>query len=99
MKTLAEIQTILTQTKPELQEKYQIRQIGIFGSYVRGEQNQDSDLDILVEFDSEFRFGLLTFCEIENYLSEILEIPVDLVTKDGLKPQIGKQILQEVVSL
>ncbi len=74
MKTLAQIQTILTQTKPELQEKYQIRQIGIFGSYVRGEQNQNSDIDILVEFDPKFRFGLLTFCEIESHLSEILEI-------------------------
>jgi hypothetical protein len=48
---------------------------------------------------SGFRFGLLTFCELENYLSEVLELKVDLVMKDGLKPRIGERILKEVIYL
>lgn len=50
MKSLAEIKTILSQYKPLLQEKYQVSELGVFGSYVRGEQNEQSDVDILVTF-------------------------------------------------
>lgn len=67
--------------------------------YVRGVQTEGSDIDVLVEFEPGFRFGLLTFCELENHLSDILELKVDLVMKDGLKPRIGERILQEVIYL
>ncbi len=73
--------------------------LGLFGPYVRREQTEESDIDVLVEFEPGFRFGLLTFCELENYLSDILGLKVDLVMKDGLKPHIGERILQEVIYL
>ncbi|MBW4554304.1 MAG: nucleotidyltransferase family protein [Aphanocapsa sp. GSE-SYN-MK-11-07L] len=99
MRTLREIQTQLSQLKPFLQKAYQVAQIGIFGSYVHGEQTATSDLDILVEFTPEARFGLVKFCELEDYLSESLNLKVDLVMKAGLKPRIGDRILREVIYL
>ncbi|MEM9538846.1 MAG: nucleotidyltransferase family protein [Cyanobacteria bacterium P01_E01_bin.42] len=96
---LEEIKTILRQNLPQIQQKYRVRQLGIFGSFVRGEQTDRSDIDLLVEFDPDVRFGLLTFCQIENELGELLDRQVDLVMKDGLKPRIGERILQEVIYL
>ena len=96
---LSKIQTTLRQVLPQMQEKYQVRQLGIFGSFVRGEQTADSDIDVLVEFEPTARFGLLTFCQLENELSDLLNRKVDLVMKDGLKPRIGERILQEVIYL
>ncbi|WP_346289512.1 nucleotidyltransferase family protein [Sphaerothrix gracilis] len=58
MKTLADVQSILRQHLPEVQQKYQVRELGIFGSFVWGEQTDTSDVDVLVEFDSDARFGL-----------------------------------------
>ncbi len=97
MKTLDEIQKILRQQKDFLRKKYKIKEIGIFGSYVRGEQRYTSDVDILVEFEEVP--SLLKFVKLENYLSEVLGVKVDLVEKKALKPRIGKHILQEVVIL
>jgi uncharacterized protein len=99
MPTLDELQIHLRQLKPFLQATYQVSQVGIFGSYVRGEQTPTSDLDILVEFQPEARFGLVQFCELENYLTETLNLKVDLVMKAGLKPYIGDRILNEVIYL
>jgi len=99
MNTLREIQSTLRQHLPEVQQKYHVRQLGIFGSFVRSEQTDTSDVDVLVEFDPDARFGLLTFCQLENDLSELLQRKVDLVMKDGLKPRIGERILQEVIYL
>lgn len=97
MTTLQDIQNILRQHLPQMQQKYRVRHLGIFGSFVRGEQTENSDIDVLVEFDPNARFGLLTFCELENDLSELLKRKVDLVMKDGLKPRIGERILREVI--
>jgi uncharacterized protein len=84
---------------PELRDRYGVISLGVFGSYVRGEQTPDSDLDLLVEFDPAVRFGLLTYCELENTLSDRLAVKVDLVMKTALKPRIGERILQKVVYL
>ncbi len=97
MKTLNEIRKILEQQRDFLRDKYKIKEIGIFGSYVRGEAKKTSDIDILVEFEQTP--SLLKFIELENYLSDTLGVKVDLVEKKGLKPRIGKYILQEVVML
>ncbi|WP_017326154.1 nucleotidyltransferase family protein [Synechococcus sp. PCC 7336] len=99
MDPLETLKTQLTQLKPTLQKDYHISQLGIFGSYVRGEQTDDSDVDVLVEFDPNFRFGLFTFCHLENQLSDTLGKKVDLVMKDALKANIGQRILQEVIYL
>ncbi|OGW48530.1 MAG: nucleotidyltransferase [Nitrospirae bacterium RBG_19FT_COMBO_42_15] len=95
MKTLEEINNMLKKYKEELKEKYGVKEIGIFGSYVRGEQDEESDLDILVEFERPI--GFIRFMKLENSLSELLGVRVELVTKKALKPYIGQQILQEVV--
>jgi uncharacterized protein len=88
---------ILKQHLPELREKYSVSYLGIFGSYIRGEQTKDSDLDVLVEFDKIP--GLLKYIELEYYLGDLLGVKVDLVTRTGLKQNIEKQILNEVISL
>ncbi len=94
---LAEITNILKEHENELRRKYGIEKIGVFGSYVRSEAGVESDLDILVEFSEDADVGLLKFVEIENYLSDLLGVKVDLVEESALKPRIGKQILKEVV--
>jgi predicted nucleotidyltransferase len=76
-----------------------VAQLGLFGPYVRDEQTETTDLDVLVEFAPEARFGLLKFCELDNDLSDRLGLKVNLVIKAGLKPNIGKRILQEVIYL
>jgi len=85
---------IIEKSKSIIQEKFGVKNIGVFGSYVRGDQNQDSDIDILVEFAKPI--GFFDFLNLENYLADQLGVPVDLVTKNALKPVIGKQILSEV---
>jgi len=99
MKSLEEIKNTLTKQKQELRQKYRIKEIGIFGSYVRGEQKKQSDIDLLVDFEETSNLTLLDFIRLENYLSEILGVKVDLVEKNALKPRIGKRILQEVVNI
>jgi hypothetical protein len=79
---------------PQLEDRYNVKYIGLFGSYVRGEQTAESDLDILVEFSKTPT--LFQFINLENYLSDTLGIKVDLIMKDSLKPNIGKYILNEV---
>jgi uncharacterized protein len=88
---------ILRQHLPELREKYSVNYLGIFGSYIRGEQTTESDLDILVKFDQ--KPGLFKYIELEDYLSDLLGVKVDLVMKSALKPNIGKRILSEVVAV
>lgn len=99
MKNIEEIKQKLKELTPYLKEQYGVLTIGIFGSYIRGEENKESDLDILVEFKESKDLSLLDFINMENYLSDTLGIKVDLVTKDSLKPRIGKYILSEVIML
>lgn len=90
-----EIKRVIKEHEDILKEKYKVKEISIFGSYVRDEAKKSSDIDILVELGDGI--GLLTFIEIEEYLSSILGIKVDLVEKEGLKPRIGQNILREAV--
>jgi uncharacterized protein len=84
----------LQQQMPMLRKHYKVDSLGVFGSYVRKEQVPGSDLDILVTFQEPP--GLIKFIEMENYLSDLLGVKVDLVMKDALKPRIGKRILKEL---
>lgn len=97
MRSLDEIKKRLSNQKPMLQKKYKINSIGVFGSYIRGEQKQESDLDVLIDYEEVP--SLITLIELENYLSELLEVNVDLVTRRGIKPQLRSYILEEVVYL
>ncbi len=95
MKTKEEILKILRDELPYLREKFNVKSIGLFGSYVRDEQKDKSDVDILVEFSRPI--GFFKFMELEDYLSKKLGVKVDLVTPDALKPIIKPQIMREVV--
>ncbi len=97
MKSTAHIKKRLEELKPILEEKFQVKTIGIFGSYVRGEQTKKSDVDVLVEFANDAHIGLLKYVEMEIFLSEQLGVKVDLVAKGGLKPILKDNVLNEVV--
>jgi len=94
-RSLEEISLVLKQSMPEIKERYNVKSLGIFGSYVRREAKKSSDLDILVEFTRAP--SLLEFIRMEDELSEKLGIKVDLVMKKALKTHIGRRILAEVV--
>ena len=97
MLSLDEIKQSLITQKSILQKNYKINRLGIFGSYIRGEQKQESDLDVLIDYEEVP--SLITLIEIENHLSELLGVKVDLVTRKGIKPQLRNYILKEVVYL
>ena len=92
--TLNDIQRIISQNRTDLEERLGLSKIGVFGSFCRGEQTSDSDLDILVEFKKPM--GLIQFMKRENHLSDLLHTKVDFVNPGALKPRIGKRILEEV---
>lgn len=87
----------LRQHLPELAEKYHVRSLEVFGSYVRNEQTPESDLDVLVTF--ERAPGLFEFIELRDRLSDVLGVKVDLVMKKALKPRLKKRILHEAIAV
>ena len=95
--SLKKIETILRERREELVRDYGVAEIGLFGSCVRGEADEGSDIDILVEFNRPV--GFFKFLEMEERLSEWLGARVDLVTKAALKPRIGRRILSEAAML
>lgn len=97
MRTLDELIAQLRRVQPDLRRRYPIRELGVFGSYVRGEQTESSDLDILVNLDEGV--GLFELAGLQQELSDALGVKVDLVMKDGLKRGIGRRILSEAVML
>ena len=94
---LAQLVELLRQQLPLLSERYRVESLGVFGSYVHREQRPDSDLDVLVTFHETP--SLLKFIELENYLSDVLGVKIDLVMKDALKPHIGQHILNEAIAV
>ena len=95
MQTVENLKATLALHKEELKEKFKVKEIGIFGSYARREQNKKSDVDVLVTFYETI--DLFTFVELENYLSDLLGVKVDLVMKEGIKPRLKERILSEAV--
>ncbi|MEM3407759.1 MAG: nucleotidyltransferase family protein [Nitrososphaerota archaeon] len=94
MKNINELKEIIRKHRKELEEKFKVKSIAIFGSYARNEQKETSDVDILVEFSEPV--GLLFF-HLADYLEEILEVKVDLLTPDGIKPSRRKYIMENLV--
>ena len=95
MSDLDNIKKALKQNKPNLRREFKVKLLGVFGSYVRGEQKKNSDVDIFVDFSHTP--GLFDYMKVENRLSDILHKKVDLVMKGALRPSIGKNIMREVV--
>ncbi|HAI74304.1 MAG TPA: hypothetical protein DCS28_02765 [Candidatus Moranbacteria bacterium] len=78
-----------------LKKRYHVKNIGVFGSVARDEDNKNSDVDILVEFDKTI--GFFDFIRLENFLSKRLNKKVDLVTKKAVKPALGRKIFKEII--
>lgn len=94
---IADIIETIRQLNPIIEVKYKARVKGVFGSYVRGEERQDSDLDVLVEFQEGA--NLLDLVGISNYLEDKLKIRVDVVPVDTLRREIKDQVLEEAVPI
>jgi hypothetical protein len=89
-----EIFEIIKTCKPEMDARYGVQRVGLFGSFVREQQNKTSDIDILVSFKREI--DLFDFLDLRDFLQARLKTKVDLVMESALKPAIGKRILAEV---
>jgi predicted nucleotidyltransferase len=94
---LDEIKEKLAKHKEDLRARFKVKELGIFGSYVKEEQKEGSDLDVLVEFEEDAKLSLLDVVGLELELSDLLGVKVDLVEKKTLKPYIGQRVLEEVV--
>jgi predicted nucleotidyltransferase len=95
MKTLDEIRAELRAMLPELRRGYPVAELGVFGSYARGEQTTRSDLDLLVDFDGPM--DLFRLFNLEDEIADRLGVNVELVTRPALKPYIEAAILRELV--
>ena len=87
----------LREILPEVTARYRVREMALFGSFVRQDSSPGSDLDILVSFSEPP--SLIQFLGLQAHLSDRLGVKVDLVMKDALKPRIGERILRELVRL
>ena len=94
MKTRDEILKLLTKEKPELERRFRVCQMALFGSYGRGDQRADSDVDILVDVDPSIG---LEFVSLAKRVEELLGQPVDLVSRRAIKPKSLKYIEQELI--
>jgi predicted nucleotidyltransferase len=93
MLTKLEIENKLQAIKPVLTDKFHVSSIGYFGSYSTGQQNELSDLDLLVEFSEPVGWEFFT---LERFLEQTIGLRVDLVTRNSLKEQIKESILKQV---
>jgi len=91
------ILTQLTGRMEEIRQRFSVRRLSVFGSVVRGEASESSDVDVLVVFDRKATFDL--FMDLKFYLEELLGTGVDLVTDKALRPQIRRTIEQEMVDV
>ncbi|MBF0537736.1 MAG: nucleotidyltransferase family protein [Nitrospirae bacterium] len=97
MADIDRIKRILNEHQKELKERFGITEIGIFGSFARGEQTHDSDLDVLVSMD--ISMSLLEWAGAVNYLSTLLGMKVDVVPVQDIRPELKQTIMQEVIPL
>jgi uncharacterized protein len=89
MSNLSQIQETLSKLRGELFDLFKVNTLAVFGSFARNEQRADSDIDILVELDSPVG---IEFIDLGNYLERLLDIRVDLVSRNGIKPKYFNQI-------
>ena len=94
MSSLKEIEEKINYSHSVLVNRFKVKEMGIFGSFIRDQQSEESDIDILVEFYEPVGWE---FIDLKDYLEELLGRKVDLVTKNALKPRIRDKILKEVI--
>ncbi len=97
MMSKEKILRILKQLKEEIVDKYKIERIGLFGSFIKGDQKENSDIDILVEFREEA--DLFDFLGLGLFLEERLKQKVDVVSKAALREELREAVLREVAYL
>lgn len=97
MKTFNEIKSILQIHAAELHDRYGITNLAIFGSVVREEAGEDSDVDILADFERPI--GLIELCSAENYLIDLLGMEVDLIPRENIRPELREHIYAEAVGV
>ncbi len=95
MKTYQDIHATLVKRKPEIQAKFHVREIGVFGSFARGEQTRRSDVDILVDFEPQ-HVTFDNYMRLLFFLESTLRRKVDLVTRDAVRKELQPYILREV---
>ena len=95
MNELDKIKQVLRQNKSSLKKNFKIKLLGIFGSYVRGKQKKNSDVDILVEFNGPTTFD--QYISLKIFLEDLLNCPVDLVARKGIRPQLAPFIEREAL--
>ena len=97
MKSLEEIVGIIKDLKKEIEQKYRTKIVGIFGSFIRGEQKETSDVDILVRFHENAT--LFDFMRLSIFLQEKLGIDVDIVPQDTIREELKEIIMREVINV
>jgi len=95
MTDINHIKKVIRQQKTTLRDRFKVKRIGVFGSYVRGDTHSGSDVDVVVEFSDTI--SLLKLVSLENYLSELLGIKVDVVPKEDIRIELRDRILGEAV--
>ena len=93
-KTREEILTLLVQNKSEFENRFKVRRLALFGSYARGDQRSDSDVDILVDIDPSVGLEFVTLAE---QIEQLLGLPVELVSRRAIKPNKLKFIEQDLI--
>jgi uncharacterized protein len=94
MKTRDDILSTLAQSKPELASRFKVRQLALFGSYARGDQQADSDVDILVDVDPHIGLGFVTLAET---IERLLGVHVDLISRRAITPSNWTLIEPELI--
>ncbi len=94
---LEDILKILEELKPELKSRYKVKSLAFFGSYVRGEQRETSDVDVLVEFSEDA--DLFDLIALEEFLTEKLGIKVDVVPKNALREELRQSVFREAIGV
>jgi hypothetical protein len=97
MMNIDSILATLKELKPVISTRYKAKEIGLFGSFVRGEQTANSDIDVLVEFEEGA--DLFDLIGLGSYLEEALQRKVDIVPKRALRAELRESVLREVVAV
>ena len=96
MKSLEEVKDILARNKGALRERFKVKELGIFGSFVKGKQKKRSDIDVLVVFEEGYK-TFDNYMDLKFFLEGILDAKVDLVLKNTLREEIKEHVLSEAI--
>ncbi|MEW5977425.1 MAG: nucleotidyltransferase family protein [Acidobacteriota bacterium] len=96
MKSLDDIIKLLTEAKPDLARRFSVQRLAVFGSYARGDQREDSDIDILVEVDPSLG---LRFVDLAEEIEAMLGVPTEVVSRRAIKPRNWEVIEKDLIDV